>query len=335
MRVFDAGSERTRRIRPLTESILDRLPRRRAAWIAAWTLVPPLNAGVNLLLGSGGTSAVWEQGRVLVVLNYAALSLAVIITLLGTERIARRVEDLWATSAHVIRRDAASAFRGMNAVFGPVTAAAATAIAFGVSAYIRDGWASAFLRGASWFVLGLALWTFLWTYAALQLGLHRLGREHLRPDVARVDPALGLGPLGDLAFMGLWMLLLWLVPVLLTGLPDVLGVVIGMLVLAGGLGAFFLSLFRLHRQMVEVKQGELSLARDLYAQAYEPVRATPTLDTLDEQRGLLGAADALDKRAQAIHEWPIDEGTFARVITIATSVIAMTIARLILDPFGL
>jgi hypothetical protein len=335
MRVSAGGWERTRDVRPLTRRILARLPGRRAAWIAAWALVPSVNAGANLLLGSGGTSAVWEQGRVLVVLNYAALSLAVIVTLLGTEQIARRIEDLRSTSAHVLREGAATAFRGMNAVVGPVTAAAATSVAFGVSALIRDGWASGFLRGATWFVLGLALWTFFWTYASLQLGLHRLGREHLRPDVARVDPALGLKPLGDLAFMGLWMLLVWLVPVLLTGLPDVLGVVIGMLVLAGGLGAFLLSLFRLHRQMVEVKQGELALARDLYAQAYEPVRMAPTLEALDQQRGVLGAADALEQRARAIHEWPIDEGTFARVITITTSVIAMTIARLILDPFGL
>jgi hypothetical protein len=40
-------------------------------------------------------------------------------------------------------------------------------------------------------------------------------------------------------------------------------------------------------------------------------------------------------RAREIHEWPIDEGTVARVITIATSVVAITIGRLILGPFGL
>jgi hypothetical protein len=50
---------------------------------------------------------------------------------------------------------------------------------------------------------------------------------------------------------------------------------------------------------------------------------------------VLAAADALEKRAHAIHDWPIDEGTFARVLTITTSVIGITIARLILDPFGL
>jgi hypothetical protein len=135
--------------------------------------------------------------------------------------------------------------------------------------------------------------------------------------------------------MGLWMLFACLVPVLLTGLPDVVGVVIGVLILGGGLAAFFLSFLRLHRVMVEVKASELALARDLYAQAYEPVRTMPTLEALESQQPLLAAADVLEKRARAIHEWPIDEGILAGVITIATSVIAVTVARLILDPLGL
>jgi hypothetical protein len=87
--------------------------------------------------------------------------------------------------------------------------------------------------------------------------------------------------------------------------------------------------------MVEVKASEIAIARELYAEAYEPVQTARTLEALEQQRGLLGAADALEKRAHAIHEWPIDEGTLARVITVATSVVAITVARLILDPLGL
>ena len=56
---------------------------------------------------------------------------------------------------------------------------------------------------------------------------------------------------------------------------------------------------------------------------------------LERRQRLLGAADGLEKRAHAIHDWPIDEGTFARVLTVATSVVGITIARLILDPLGL
>jgi hypothetical protein len=146
---------------------------------------------------------------------------------------------------------------------------------------------------------------------------------------------LGLQPLGGIAPTALLMLLAWLVPVLLTGLPDLAGAALGILVLTAALATFFLSLVRLHRQMVEVKAGELAIARDLYAQAYEPVHQARTLEALEQQRGLLGAADALEKRASAIYEWPFEERTPTLVLAITTSVIAMTIGRLILKPLGL
>lgn len=298
-----------------------------------WALIPWLNAGANLLLETGARSAVWEQSRTLVILSYAALSFAILFTLWGTKRIARRVESLRETTA--IDIDPSGRFREMNDVAGPLVLAAATAIAFALSALIGAGWTAAILRGATWFVLGIALWSFLWTYTSLYLGLDRIGRGRLRTDASPVDPTLGLRPLGGLAFMGLWMLLAWLVPVLLTSLPDVVGVLIGLVVLTGALATFFLSMLRLHGQMADVKAHEIAIARELYAQAYEPVRTAPTLEGLERQHRLLGAADALEKRAHAIHEWPIDEGTFARVLTIATSVVAITVARLILDPLGL
>ena len=330
-----AAADVPRALRPLTERILASLPGGRALWILGWALVPWLNAGANLLLGTEVRSAVWEQGRVLVLLNYAALSLAIVISVWGAERIARRLESLRPTTSKVLEGEVREPFRELSSVVGPLVASAATAVLFASAAFFRDGLAAGALRGATWLVLGIAFWTFLWTYASLQLGLDRLGRERLRRDAARVDPGLGLRPLGAVAFMGLWMLLAWLVPLLLTGLPDVVGIVLGLLVLVAGLGAFFFSLLRLHRQMVEVKESELRVARELYAEAYEPVAAAPTLEALERQHRLLGAADALEKRAQAIHDWPIDEGTLARVITITTSVIAMIVARIILTPLGL
>jgi hypothetical protein len=300
-----------------------------------WALVPWLNAGANLLLDEE-TSAVWEQRRALVIANYAALSLGVAITLWGAARIARRLEVLRETMSRLFDSPPArEPFRELNSVLGPLLLATVGAIVFGVSAYVREGWAAGLLRGSTWFVIGIPFWTFLWAYASLQLGLDRLGRQRLRPDSAGGDPGLGLRPLGDAAFMGLWMLLVWLVPVVVTGLPDVAGFAIGVCLLVMGLAAFFLSLYRLHRQMVEVKAAELAFARHLYGLAYQPVRQAGTLDALEDQRGLLGAADALEKRADAIHEWPVDERTWAWVIGIATSVVAITVARLILNPLGL
>ena len=318
--------------RPLSSRILSWLPGPPRARIAAWATVPWLNAGANLVLGTDGTSAVWDQGTVLVVLNYAALSFAVAITLWGTDHIAKRCATLQAATPGPGARPL---FRAMDSAVGPLTVSLAAALVFGASALVRDGWGAGFVRGVTWFVIGIALWTFLWTYVSLQLGLNRLGRQHLVRDAVHVDPGLGLQPLGRLASTSLWLLLVWLVPVLLTALPDLLGAAVGLSVLAAALAAFFFSLSGLHRQMVRVKDDALALARELYAEAYEPVHRARTLESLEAQRNLLTAADALETRASAIHEWPIDEGTLARVITITTSVIAMTIGRLILDPFGL
>ena len=320
-------------LQPFTERILERLPGPPAAWIVAWALVPWVNAGANLLLDADARSAIWDQSETLIVLNYAAVSFAVVMSLWGATRIARRVETLHETTS--IDVDATEDFRGIDSARGPLVLAVGAALAFGVSALATDGWLSALLRGGTWLVVGIAVWTFVWTYGTLQLGFHRLGRERLLPDAARVDPSLRMRPFGALAAMALWMLLAWLAPLLLTGLPDIVGVAIGTGALAAALGAFFYSLFRFHRQMVEAKDEELARARALYAEAFDPVRAEPTLTALDRQHTLLGAADALEKRAQAIHEWPLDEGTVARVVTIVTSVIAVIIARLLVAPLGL
>jgi hypothetical protein len=311
-------------LRPLTERVLARLPGERRLWVAAWALVPWLNGAVNLLLDSTSKSAVWEQRGTLVVLNYAALSFAIVMAIWGSRRIASRLEEACGSKP----------FRELNSVAAPLVGAGATAVAFGITALVEDGVVAAVVRGATWLILGVALWAFLWTFVSLQLGLYRLGADPIAKE-ARMDPALGLGRLGEIAFTALWILLAWLVPLVLTGLSDLVGFVIGVGVLAAVLATFFLSLVRLHHRMVEAKREELAFARELYAQAYAPVRERPSLEALEQQRNLLAAADALEKRAKAIHDWPIDEGTFARVLTIATSVVAITIGRVILDPFGL
>lgn len=106
------------RLQPFTERILTSLPGPRSLWIAVWALVPWLNAGANLLLDAGERSAVWEQSRVVVILNYAALSFAMVITLLGAERIARRVEALETTTSEMLSGVPRQAFRASTASAG-------------------------------------------------------------------------------------------------------------------------------------------------------------------------------------------------------------------------
>ena len=93
----------------------------------------------NLLLETGERSAVWEQSRLLVVLNYAALSFAVVMALWGTERIAWRLETLRAITSNVLDVNSSKQFREINSVSAPLIASAAAAIAFALSALIADG----------------------------------------------------------------------------------------------------------------------------------------------------------------------------------------------------
>ena len=121
--------EAARGLRPLSDRVLARLPGRRALWIVAWALLPWLNAGANLLLEEDRRSAVWEQSRLLVVLNYATLTVAIVITLWGARRIARRLETLREAASPGLDPEPAQPFREMNSVRGPLVACAATAFA--------------------------------------------------------------------------------------------------------------------------------------------------------------------------------------------------------------
>ena len=123
-------------------------------------------------------------------------------------------------------------------------------------------------------------------------------------------------------------------PLVLTNASDTPGVILGIAVLAVGLGLFFLSLRRLKRQMIAVKQREVGLAATSTWQAYEKVRDQANAELLQGQVELVNAAEALEEQAERIQKWPFDEATFARVITIASSAAATIIARTLLDPVG-
>ena len=106
------------------------------------------------------------------------------------------------------------------------------------------------------------------------------------------------------------MLLGAVTPLVLTELEDLPSALVGTLVLLSGTVLFFASLRGLHRQMAAVKERELNRARSLYRQAYQPLQQDPSLPVLQQQAGLLGAAESLEKRAAQIQGWPFDEATF-------------------------
>ncbi|HET6948572.1 MAG TPA: hypothetical protein VFJ45_12250 [bacterium] len=99
--------------------------------------------------------------------------------------------------------------------------------------------------------------------------------------------------------------------------------------------AFFLSMWRLHRQLLEAKRRHLAWARRLYTEAYEPVRENVTLEAIRERAPLVSAAEALEKRAGLIQEWPFDDRTMTRIVAISTGVVTAIISRMVLRSVGL
>jgi len=259
-------------------------------------------------------------------------------SLRGAARITDELPALQRTITKVVEQnepDVRRLFRGIDSTLAPLLLTAATVIILPVDEALAGDRQAALTQAATWLVLGIPLWTAVWVYLMLQVGLNRLGRGQLRLEAYRGDRSLGLRPVGKLAFTGFWMLFGSAGPLVLTGSSDRPAVVVSSGVLVAGLGLFFLSLRRLNRQMVAVKQRELERALDLYRQAYQPIRDQPTLEVLQQKAGPLSAAEALEKRAERIQQWPFDEATFAQVVTIATSVAAGIIGRLILISVGL
>lgn len=322
---------------PLTERILSRLPGSRLAWILIWALVPWLNLVAVYVSGAEEWAG---AGRVPVseVLNRAAVSCAILLSLWGAARITDNLRRVGMALTEVVEqdeRDVQALFRGVDSTVAPLLLTAAGVLVLPLDEALTGAPLAAVIQAATWVIIGIPLWTAIWVYLTLQRGFDRLGRGHLTLLGYRGDRSLGLRPVGRLAFTGFWMLIGSVGPLVLTNASDPSGVILGVAVLAVGVGLFFLSLRRLNRRMVAVKQRELTLARDLYMQAYQTVRDQPTLEVLQGQIGLLNAAEALEKRAERIQEWPFDDATFARVVTIASSAAATIIARFLLDPIGL
>jgi hypothetical protein len=321
---------------PLTERILSRLPGPRLAWMIAWALVPWLNLAVIVALGAGEWTRPgipWGE-----VLNRTAVTFAVLLSLWGTARITDQLPRLGPVLAKVVEQeepDVERLFRAVDSTLVPLLLTAATMVVLPLDEAVGGEPTAALIQAVTWLFIGIPLWTAVWVYLTLQIGLNGLGRGHFTLQAYRGDRSLGLRPVGSLAFTGFWMLLGTVGPLVLTNLSDIPGVIVGIGVLVAGVGLFFLSLRRLNRQMVAAKQRELERARDLYGHAYQPVRDEPTLEVLQQQAGLLSAAEALEKRAERIQEWPFDEAIFAQVVTIASSVAVVIISSLILSPVGL
>jgi hypothetical protein len=274
-------------------------------------------------------AALGESDRVAspvdVMIPQAVLGYVVLLVLWGIGRLTRQVEALGPQLSRLTQgKPIQPGLPLRSTILGPVTLTLGTLAVASIGWTARFGPAGTLVILPMFLVTFLAIMTFVWTYLALLLGLDRLGRDRLSLDAFPQDTSLGLAPVGALAFTGFALLLAGALPAAVSNADDLATVVVSLVVLAVTVALLFLSMWRLHRQMVEAKARYVAEARTAYAEAYEPYRATRSLATLEAQATALSAAQALDERARQIQEWPIDQ-RLVRIMGFTVAAVASTI----------
>lgn len=327
---------------PLTDRLLAHLPGPRLPWIAAWALLPAMHYMVLMPLvrisgHTAYTGPLW--GLITAALpSHVVQAYMIILTFWASRKLTADALALRPTISHLCpahRNSSSYPFVGMSSLRGPLAFTTVVTAAEIADTAVRYGLVPAFL-----FLPYQALWilpmmTLPWVYIAFLVGLDRLGQKPMNLGSFPEDLSLGLGPVGTTVFDAFLIFCAMVVPFLLASLRDWLDLTIGLAFFGAGVGAFFLSVWRLHRQMIETKRTHVSRAAALYAAAYEPLRNAITPAVLQACSGQLNAAQSLLQRAHAIQEWPFDDRTLTRIVAISTGVATAVIARAILGAVGL
>ncbi|MFL5777456.1 MAG: hypothetical protein ACJ761_00805 [Chloroflexota bacterium] len=332
---------------PLTEQVLDRLEGRRPAWIAAW-------AGSAIATPLVLLSILWLFGRPLppsteptlfragpeadVFLPQVVLAYAIAVALWGTGRLVRVARALEPTLRRLTASDRPTRLAPTTAnVIVPLGLSVVVALVNNAGSWERYGPLIALFLLPLLFIAVVPLITFVWTFVIVLVGLDRLGRARLELDPFPQDRSLGLGPVGALAYTGFVILFAFAIPILLTNTTDLSdpALIVDLVVVIASVPLFFLSMWRLHRQMSEAKATYVARTRALYAAAYEPLRDDPGVETLQAQAPALSAAQALAERADKILEWPISERLTAVLGVIVVGVITSLLVRFIIVGVGI
>lgn len=322
--------------RPLTEQVLDRLGEPRWAWIVLWSAVPL----VSPFVFGGAVRSAGQPFGAAELLDYGAtqvgLAFACLVLLWGGRAVERRAVLCVAELRRLATGEVPpSMFRGIGSRAAPVALTVVVALVVSANGLVTYGVVPPLAALPFLLVYLLPILGFAWVYISILVDVDRLGRRPLPLDLFPQDRTLGLGGLGRLASTGLALLLVAAAPVLLAGGDDPVTVGTALAVVALVVAAFVLSMVRLHLQMEATKARYVATTRNLYAEAYAPLRDTPTLTTLADRAGILGAAQALDERANALPTWPLDEATVRFVVVVVSSVVTSLVVRALFAAIGL
>ena len=323
-----AGIDIRTRTLPLTERILRRLGAPRWLWIVLWALVPVVSPFVFATAIRIAGHAFERDEFLNLLATQVVVAYACLVFLLGGGLLGRQAAALHADLARLAPGDAAhDLFRRLGSVGGPLVIVGLIAAVLSANGWARYGPLPPLAALPMLLVYLVPIATFVWVYLAILVDLDRLGRQSITLEGFPEDRTLGLEKVGSLASTGLGLVLAAAVPILLAGSDEPVTLGISLATVAATIAVFVLSMWRLHRQMAAAKARHVALSRRLYAEAYAPLRAQPTTETLASQAALLSAAQSLDERAQDLLTWPIAEGTIRFLAVIVTGVLTSLIVR--------
>lgn len=322
-------AERTAVPETITEVVLRWLGRPRWLWIVAWSslaLVSPFVYASAIPLSGARPLRPEAFGELLT--RQAALAYVVLVLLVGGVVLARQARSVRADL------DDRSPDQTPPDLFVAIGSAAAPLLmtAGVVAVLVAEGWTRFGPAGPIASLPLLAMYlvpilTYVWVDLVILVDLHRLGGRRLELPGFPEDRSQGLEQLGTLASTGLGVLLIAAIPILVAGSDEPLTFGISLAIVGGLVGAFALSMWRLHRQMAAAKARHIRHARALYADAYRPIADSPTPATLAAHSSALGVAQALEERAQALLTWPVNEGAVRFLAVVVTGVLTSIVVR--------
>ena len=313
---------------PITERILARLGRPKWLWVALWSLIPVVSPLVFSSAVGITERPIEPDAFIDLVATQAAISYACLVFLVGGGVLTKEIavlRDRIPRIAPDVRPD--ELFRTAGSIRGPLVLTAICA---------------AVVSGGGWARYGplppLASLPLLLIYLLPDPDFHLAvpgdpGRDRpsgappSRPRLvpARPYPWPRATRMGRIRRLGL--VLVAAAPVMLAASDEPVTLAISLTIVATAVGIFFLSMWRLHRQMAGAKVRFVGIAQGLYATAYEPLRSDQTATTLEAQASALAAAQALEERARNLLTWPIAQGTLRFIAVVVTGVVTSLVVR--------
>jgi hypothetical protein len=318
----------------VSERVLRRLPGRRWVWIPLWASVPLVSfvvylAAIRLAGHTLGTHEVLD-----LLTTQAVLAYACVVLLWGVGLLARQAADVRHDLALSGQTVPAGLFGRVGSIWGPLALSAVVAALITANGWLKYGPMPPLAALPLVIVYSVPILTFVWAYLTILVDLDRLGRQPLLLQGFPEARTSGLEDVGSLASTGLGLLLIASIPVLLAGADQPVTFGISIAIVALAVVIFVLSMWRIHRQMVKARDAFAQFTRQLYADAFAPIRTDPRVEVMEAQSAALRVAQSLDERAHNLLTWPIDEGTVKFTAVVITSVVTSLIVRALFAAVG-